>query len=49
MSISFEDAVATLKSIFPEWESEMLGMILTSNNYHVILFFRFKIFNDDHQ
>ena len=35
MSISFKDAVATLKSMFPEWDDETLGTILTSNNYHV--------------
>ena len=35
MSISFEDAVKTLKSMFPEWDEEMLGVILESNQYHV--------------
>ena len=35
MSISFESAVATLKSMFPEWDEETLSTILMSNNYHV--------------
>jgi hypothetical protein len=35
MSISFGNAVAHLKSMFPEWDEEMLGDVLVSNNYHV--------------
>jgi len=35
MSITFEEAVATLRTMFPEWDPEMLSMILESNNYHV--------------
>jgi hypothetical protein len=35
MSITFESAVATLKSMFPEWDEETLSTILMSNNYHV--------------
>eukprot|EP01038_Epipyxis_sp_PR26KG_P007693 gene7693-10464_t len=35
MSISFEDAVATLKSMFADWDEETLSAILISNNYHV--------------
>ena len=35
MSITFDAAIANLQSMFPEWDKEMLGMILESNNYHV--------------
>lgn len=35
MSISFEEAVATLTSMFPDWDEETLAALLTSNNYHV--------------
>jgi uncharacterized SAM-binding protein YcdF (DUF218 family) len=34
-NISFEDAIATLKSMFPEWDEETLSTVLVSNNYHV--------------
>jgi hypothetical protein len=35
MSISFENAVGTLKSMFPEWDEETLTTLLMSNQYHV--------------
>lgn len=35
MSISFESAVATLKTMFPDWDEDTLSTILVSNNYHV--------------
>mmetsp|Transcript_188 Transcript_188/g.359 ORF Transcript_188/g.359 Transcript_188/m.359 type:complete len:337 (+) Transcript_188:118-1128(+) len=35
MSISFESAVETLKTMFPDWDEETLSTILVSNNYHV--------------
>ena len=35
MSISFDEAVASLQAMFPEWDKEMLSMILESNQYHV--------------
>lgn len=35
MSITFEDAIATLKTMFPDWDEETLSTILVSNNYHV--------------
>jgi len=35
MSISFENAVETLKSMFPEWDEETLTTLLMSNQYHV--------------
>lgn len=35
MSISFETAVATLTSMFPDWDEETLSTLLISNNYHV--------------
>lgn len=35
MSISYEDAISTLKTMFPEWDEETLGTILISNQYHV--------------
>lgn len=35
MSISFESAISTLKSMFPEWDEETLTTLLMSNNYHV--------------
>jgi uncharacterized SAM-binding protein YcdF (DUF218 family) len=34
-NISFEDAIVTLKSMFPEWDEETLSTVLVSNNYHV--------------
>jgi len=33
--LSFEEAVATLRAMFPEWDPEMLSLILESNNRHV--------------
>jgi hypothetical protein len=35
MSISFEAAISTLKTMFPEWDEEMLSTLLIANNYHV--------------
>lgn len=35
MSISFENAVATLTAMFPDWDEETLSTLLISNNYHV--------------
>lgn len=35
MSVSFEDALGTLTSMFPEWDRETLSALLTSNGYHV--------------
>lgn len=35
MSIRFEDAVATLQSMFPNYEKETLTLLLTSNNMNV--------------
>jgi len=34
-NISFEEAVSTLKVMFPDWDEETLTTILISNNYHV--------------
>jgi len=34
-NITFEDAVATLKTMFPDWDEETLTTILVSNDYHV--------------
>lgn len=35
MSISYEEAISTLKVMFPDWDKETLSTILTSNQYHV--------------
>lgn len=35
MSITYAEAIATLKVMFPNWDEETLGTILVSNNYHV--------------
>lgn len=35
MSISYDEAIATLKVMFPDWEEETLSTILISNQYHV--------------
>lgn len=35
MSISYEEAISTLKIMFPDWDEETLGTILVSNQYHV--------------
>jgi hypothetical protein len=35
MSVSFESAVASLKTMFPEWDDETLSTLLVANNYHV--------------
>lgn len=34
-SISFEDALATLQAMFPEWDRDTLETLLVSNDYHV--------------
>lgn len=34
-SISFEDALVTLQSMFPEWDKDTLETLLISNDYHV--------------
>lgn len=34
-NISFEEAVSTLKVMFPDWDEETLTTVLISNNYHV--------------
>jgi len=35
MSVTFADAVANLKAMFPEWDDEMLGDVIVSNGYNV--------------
>lgn len=35
MSISFDNAIATLKNMFPEWDEDTLSTLLVANNYHV--------------
>lgn len=35
MSLSYEEAIGSLKSMFPEWDDETLGTLLMANNYHV--------------
>ncbi len=34
-TVSFEEALASLIVMFPEWDQETLAELLTSNNYHV--------------
>lgn len=35
MSISYEEAISTLKVMFPDWDEETLSTVLVSNQYHV--------------
>jgi hypothetical protein len=35
MAISYDEAIATLSSMFGDWDKETLGLILQSNNYHL--------------
>eukprot|EP01039_Chlorochromonas_danica_P002618 gene2618-2861_t len=35
MTISFDNAIATLKNVFPKWDEDTLSTLLVANNYHV--------------
>ena len=35
MSVTFEDAMASLTSMFPEWDRDTLEALLASNDYHL--------------
>lgn len=35
MSVTFEDAMSSLTSMFPEWERDTLEALLVSNDYHL--------------
>jgi hypothetical protein len=35
MSISFEEAIASLQAMFVDWDRDSLHAILEANNYHV--------------
>ena len=35
MSVTFEDAMGSLTSMFPEWDRDTLEALLASNDYHL--------------